>query len=189
MPILGATVAIIDDGRILLTKREDFEVWCLPGGGVEAGESVAQAAVREAREETGLEVELTRLVGLYSRPFMNHGGSHIILFAARPIGGMLRPAPHEVLKAAYFDRSSLPDPILHGDRQKILDALDGVGGSVAWSQHMTWPFEQGITREELYAMRDRSGLSRQQFYLQHFGQSEPHDDRLEAGGPSLDHKR
>ncbi len=69
MPIdLGASVAIIQAGQILLIQREDFEVWGLPGGQVEAGESIAQAAMREARAETGLDVELTRLVGIYSLP-------------------------------------------------------------------------------------------------------------------------
>ena len=43
MSVLAVIVAIIEDGKILLTKREDFEVWCLPGGGVEDGESVAEA--------------------------------------------------------------------------------------------------------------------------------------------------
>ena len=43
MPFLGVNVAILEDGKILLTRREDFEVWCLPGGGVDDGESVAQA--------------------------------------------------------------------------------------------------------------------------------------------------
>jgi ADP-ribose pyrophosphatase YjhB (NUDIX family) len=57
---LGVNVAVIEDGRVLLTQREDFPVWCLPGGGVDPGESLAQAAVREVREETGLEVELER---------------------------------------------------------------------------------------------------------------------------------
>jgi ADP-ribose pyrophosphatase YjhB (NUDIX family) len=65
---LGVNVAVIEDGRVLLTQREDFEVWCLPGGQVESGESLAQAAVREVREETGLHIELLRLVGIYSRP-------------------------------------------------------------------------------------------------------------------------
>ena len=51
----------MEDGRILLAKREDFEVWCIPGGMVEDGESVARAAVREIAEETGLTVELTVL--------------------------------------------------------------------------------------------------------------------------------
>jgi ADP-ribose pyrophosphatase YjhB (NUDIX family) len=54
MPSLGVNIAVIQDGQILLTQREDFEVWCLPGGEVDACESIAQAAVREALEETGL---------------------------------------------------------------------------------------------------------------------------------------
>ena len=69
----GVNIAILKDGKILLTKREDFEVWCLPGGIVEPGESVVEAAVREAREETGLEVGLTRLVEIYSRPNWRDG--------------------------------------------------------------------------------------------------------------------
>ena len=70
----GAIVAIIQDGKILLTKRQDFEVWCLPGGHVDPWESVADAAKRESVEETGLEVELTRFIGVYSRL----GGEHTI---------------------------------------------------------------------------------------------------------------
>jgi len=53
MPALGINVAVISEDRILLTKRDDFEVWCLPSGGVEEGESLAEAAVRETKEETG----------------------------------------------------------------------------------------------------------------------------------------
>ena len=55
MPGLAVIVAMIHDGKVLLTKREDFEVWCLPGGGVEEGESLAEAGIREVKEETGLE--------------------------------------------------------------------------------------------------------------------------------------
>ena len=58
MPTLGVEIAIIEAGKVLLIKRRDFGVWLLPGGGIDAGESAAEAAVREAQEETGLEVEL-----------------------------------------------------------------------------------------------------------------------------------
>jgi ADP-ribose pyrophosphatase YjhB (NUDIX family) len=55
---LAVNVAVIDGDRVLLTRREDFEVWCLPGGTVDEGESLAEAATREVREETGLDVRL-----------------------------------------------------------------------------------------------------------------------------------
>ncbi|HXF60662.1 MAG TPA: NUDIX domain-containing protein [Caldilineaceae bacterium] len=79
-PYLGVNVAIFQDNHILLTKREDFEVWCLPGGAVDPHESLAEAAMREALEETGLTVHLTRLVGVYSQPEWLTG-NHIALFA------------------------------------------------------------------------------------------------------------
>lgn len=180
MPQLGVSVAILDDGKILLTKREDFEVWCLPGGGVDPGESVAQAAVREALEETGLEVEITRLVGVYSRPNGRLGGLHLILFAARSIGGTLRLQPEEVIDAGYFTTAALPEPLLWGHRRQALDALTGAD-RVVWTHNQRWPFDVELSREALYDMRDRSGLSRQQFYLQHFGQSEADDAVLEVG--------
>ena len=63
--------AIIFDGtreRILMTQREDNNRWCLPGGGMDAGESAAEACVREVLEETGLEARVTRLIGIYTTP-------------------------------------------------------------------------------------------------------------------------
>jgi 8-oxo-dGTP pyrophosphatase MutT (NUDIX family) len=64
---LGCSAAIFDEqGRILLTKRSDNGQWCLPGGAVEPGETVAEACEREVLEETGLHVNVKRLVGVYS---------------------------------------------------------------------------------------------------------------------------
>jgi len=66
---LGCSAAIFDEhGRILLTKRTDNGQWCLPSGGAEPGESVAEACIREVWEETGLSVKVRRLVGVYSHP-------------------------------------------------------------------------------------------------------------------------
>ena len=69
---VGASALIYDKTRemILMTQREDNSRWCLPGGGMDPGESAAETCVREVLEETGLEVEVTRLVGIYTSPDM-----------------------------------------------------------------------------------------------------------------------
>jgi len=161
MASLGVTVAIIEGETILLTLREDFEVWCLPGGAVEDGESLAEAARREVREETGLEVEFTRLVGAYSRVGWNP--LHNILFAGRVVGGTLAPDPHEVLEARFFPLDALPEDMLFGQQRRIQDAISGVTGIVK-SERISIPDGSPATRADLYAARDQSGLSRRDFY-------------------------
>jgi ADP-ribose pyrophosphatase YjhB (NUDIX family) len=163
---LAVNVAVVDDGRVLLTRREDFHVWCLPGGQVDEGESLGEAALREVEEETGLIVRLDRLVGLYSRP--SWGGPHtLVVFAATRIGGELAVDPREVVEAAYFEPHELPEPLLWGQRERLADLFAGHGGSIVRthdrSRPTTWPRE----RAAQYALRDDSGLPRAEFYVRH----------------------
>lgn len=67
---LGCSAVIFDEARekVLLTKRADNGLWCLPGGGVDPGESVEETIIREVQEETGLTIRVVRLVGVYSDP-------------------------------------------------------------------------------------------------------------------------
>jgi 8-oxo-dGTP diphosphatase len=181
MPILGVNVAIIQNGKVLLTKRRDFEVWCLPGGEVNAGETLAQAAIREAREEVGLSVQLERLVGIHSRPQWLSHGSHVVVFAAKIIAGGLSIQPEEVLEARFFTKAELPKEMLLGHLQQIQDALQGVWGAV-WVHESEWDFEPGLTREKLYQLRDQSGLTPAEFYLRQVGKIIPGGDHLEVEG-------
>ena len=174
MTMIGANVAIIVDRRVLLAKREDFEVWCLPGGMAEPGESLAQTASREAREETGLEVELTRLVGIYSR-VGGYTDIHGALFTAIPTGGTLQPQIEEVLDLRYFAVNDLPADMFWWHRSQIHDAMNYTGSGVARRTHLPDHELKVSSRQELYALRDRSGMSRVQFYHYFFEQGDIQD--------------
>lgn len=180
-PILAANVVVIEDGKVLLMQREDFEVWGLPGGQVDEGESMAQAAQREVLEEVGLEVKLTRLVGIYSDPRLYHCGIHGVLFAGHVVGGALRIQRSEGLQARFFAPDELPVDIQFGMRRRIEDAFNGVGGSVACRQEMGWPFPPGLGRRALYALRDQSGLERAEFFRQALGKVGPLVEVREVG--------
>lgn len=176
---VGVNVALFRDDRILLTRRKDFEVWCLPGGHVDSRESVAQAAIREVAEETGLTARLNRLVGLYSIPEARSWVKLMVVFAGEPVGGTLKAQEDEVLEVDYFHPGEIPDRLLWGHRQRIQDAFEGYGGGRVWLQHA--PYDPAMDRQALYKIRDESGLSPQEFYSQHFGWDDPQDDRLEVG--------
>jgi ADP-ribose pyrophosphatase YjhB (NUDIX family) len=164
MKEIAVNVAVLQDEKILLTQRDDFETWILPGGGVEDGESVAQAAIRETKEETGLEVELTGLVGIYSR-LGNLLGGHVVLFTANVIGGEIKCQPGETIAVEWFPFDRIPEPLSLGHKRRIEDAVHGMSG-VCIRQEFNLPnIPEGIDRKGLYELRDRSDLSRQEFYL------------------------
>ena len=111
-----AGCAVLDaDGKVLLQRRGDRErdVWGFPGGAVELGESVAEAAVREVAEETGLIVEVRELLGIYSKyrdAYPNGDSAQPIttFFIAEPIAGDLRGDGRESIALDFFGGDDLP---------------------------------------------------------------------------------
>jgi 8-oxo-dGTP diphosphatase len=104
------------DGRILLIERGSppgIGLWTVPGGKLEASETLAQAVAREVREETGLVVEVGALACVVEH--MSEGYHYVILdYLARPIGGQLAPAS-DVREARYFDADGLTElPLTDG---------------------------------------------------------------------------
>jgi len=102
---IGVFGIIIDnEGRILLCHRRDYDLWNLPGGEVEVGESPWDALVREIKEETGLEAKPDYLTGVYSKPDKNE---IVLSFACQVTGGKIT-LNDEADKIEYFEVEQIP---------------------------------------------------------------------------------
>ncbi|WP_019631089.1 NUDIX domain-containing protein [Actinomadura atramentaria] len=122
-----------DNGEILMIRRTDNDNWAVPGGAIDLGESVAQAAVRETKEETGIDCEITGLVGIYSDPkHLIHYTSNdevrqefSILLTGRPVGGSPRVSD-ESRDVQWIARGEITDRRMHRSmRLRLRDYLSG----------------------------------------------------------------
>ncbi|MFL6141115.1 MAG: NUDIX hydrolase [Labedaea sp.] len=118
--VVAVTAFVQDDtGRVLLIRRTDNDLYAIPGGAQEIGETLTQTVVREVAEETGLTVEVTGLVGIYSDPahviaFTNGEvrQEFSICFRARPVAGTLRTST-ESSEVLWIVPSQLDDLTIH----------------------------------------------------------------------------
>ena len=120
--LLTVDAVIIKDDKVVLIKRKKDpfkDNWALPGGFVEYNEEVEKAVVREAKEETGLEVKIKRLFGVYSKPGRDpRGHSASICFLCQVIGGKIGSGS-DAKESKWFKFSDLPS--LAFDHGEILE--------------------------------------------------------------------
>lgn len=139
--VVRAGVGIVlrdDSGRVLLEKRSDCGLWGLPGGRIEPGESVVEAAIREMKEETGLTVKISRLIGVYSEPadrLVSYSGNGDvvqlvdIVLEAILVGGELSCST-ESEDLRFFDLAALPMDLIPPAKAPLEDALKRLTGII-----------------------------------------------------------
>lgn len=127
--LVVATSALIvnDSGHLLLQRRADNGNWAMPGGAMEMGESLAGSVIREVKEETGLDIEVTGLVGTYTDPrhVIAYTDGEVrrqfnICYTARIIGGQLRSS-QESLDVRFVDPTELDSMPIHPTQRLRID--------------------------------------------------------------------
>lgn len=128
-PVTGTTIIpVFEDGRIALVQRSDSGKWGLPGGMIDWGEDIPTAAVRELKEETGLElVKIRRLVGVYSAPDRDPRLHSIsVLIEAEVTGNFEIEDKLEILQVKAFSPNELPlGNLSHDHDRQLKDYLNG----------------------------------------------------------------
>lgn len=122
-PAPAAGVLLPQGGEILMVRRRydpRAGAWCLPAGFMEYGETPEACAVRELREETGLDAELTGLFGVFAGFDDPRVRAVLILYTAKPAGGVLTPGD-DAIEAGYFGPGGLPAEIAFEAHRRALD--------------------------------------------------------------------
>lgn len=124
----GATIVVLKDNKILLNLRSDTNTWGIPGGSLELGETLEDAAARELKEETNLDAESFTLLNVFSGndfyfeyPNGDKLYSVIALYRANNVKGNLKVTDGESFQLKYFGKDELPK--LEGRAHKIMDWL------------------------------------------------------------------
>ena len=128
---LGVRTMLLDDDGVMLVRHTYTPGWHMPGGGVDAGESLHEAAVREAREETGVEVTgPAQLFGVYR----NGPREHVALFVCRRWQQTATPKlpSLEIRSCGQFSLDALPDGTTAGTRARLTEVAGGLPPATDW---------------------------------------------------------
>lgn len=120
---IGVFGVILDkQNRILLCHRRDYDLWNLPGGGLESGEFILDGLKREVKEETGLDIGISKLVGVYDKPKEK---DIVFSFICDVIGGEIA-LNDEADKIEYFSVDDLPHNTVPKHRERIKDVFQNL---------------------------------------------------------------
>ena len=130
VPVASAVVTD-EQGRVLLGKRTDNTLWTIPGGTMKPGETIVETVVREVKEETGIDVEVVSLIGIYSNPnhVVEYSDGEVrqqfsVCFGCRRVGGELATSD-ETSEVDYFSPDELEDMEIHPSiRLRIQHSLE-----------------------------------------------------------------
>lgn len=127
--VVPSVTAVVTDaaGRILMVHKTDNDLWALPGGGMDLGESIADAAVRETKEETGIDIEVTGLIGVYTNPrhVLAYDDGEVrqqfsLCFTTRMLGGELRTSS-ETSEVRFVAPADLHELNIHPSMRLRID--------------------------------------------------------------------
>ncbi|HEX6800398.1 MAG TPA: NUDIX hydrolase [Ktedonobacterales bacterium] len=139
---VGVFAVIERDGAYLLARRADIGWWNLPGGGLEYGETVDEGLRREVREEIGCEVEIARLVGVYSKPRKRE---IVLAFLCHLAPGSAEPGgSDEISEVGWFVSGELPERLLPKHRRRLEDAFLGQPEALIRAQTTSTEEDQGL---------------------------------------------
>jgi ADP-ribose pyrophosphatase YjhB (NUDIX family) len=131
--LVPAASAVVADqaGGILLIERTDNGLWTIPGGGMEVGETIAQTAIREVKEETGVDVAVQRLIGIYSNPrhVVEYSDGEVrqqfsVCFACTVTGGQLATSSESRQVGFFAPEKIKAMPVHESIRLRIRDYLE-----------------------------------------------------------------
>jgi 8-oxo-dGTP pyrophosphatase MutT (NUDIX family) len=154
--VVAASAVVTDDeGRVLLQRRRDKDLWALPGGGMEMTDSLPGSAIREVKEETGLDVEITGLVGTYTDPrhIIAYSDGEVrrqfnVCFTSRVIGGRLAISD-ESTELQFVQPEKINQlPMHHTQRLRIRHFWNTVSGPISADRARDTHYHTGSQRRQ-----------------------------------------